>query len=279
VGSLELVAEGWDNTVWLVDGPGRFPFRAGRSRSRHRAGDRRPFFGAAFLPGHEAPDAGLSDAGHSGWGGRSPGSCGRFTALRSTSSSRPISMGEPTWRGAPRRAAWTAQRGGRASRSLESTRVRLAPARGGRPVAAGRADGRRARGSPRPPCPRRPGGSGGRRHRLRGRLPSRSVDRPAAPCGASCRGRGVPRSWASTDTWASPSCSARALLALFLSARSRRTRTRREWRAWSARRSAASRGRLSTKGWPERKHPRAIRGGDVRDNPGGGSAGLRTVLG
>jgi aminoglycoside phosphotransferase (APT) family kinase protein len=90
VDSLELVAEGWDNAVWLVDGSWafRFPRRAmaipgvereiavlprlapvlplpipvpafvGRPAHRYPW----PFFGAPFLAGREAADAALSDS-------------------------------------------------------------------------------------------------------------------------------------------------------------------------------------------------------------------------
>jgi aminoglycoside phosphotransferase (APT) family kinase protein len=88
-GSLELLAEGWDNTVWVADGRWafRFPRRAiaipGVEREiavlprlapllpapvpcpelvgRPAHGFPWPFFGAPLLPGREAADAGLGD--------------------------------------------------------------------------------------------------------------------------------------------------------------------------------------------------------------------------
>lgn len=91
LGSLELVGEGWDNTVWRVDARWafRFPRRqialSGIARELAvlpvlapllplpvpdpvfvgRPGDVYPwpFFGCRFLPGHEPAEAGLDDEG------------------------------------------------------------------------------------------------------------------------------------------------------------------------------------------------------------------------
>jgi aminoglycoside phosphotransferase (APT) family kinase protein len=88
--SIELVGEGWDNTVWLVDGAWvfRFPRRAAAvpavkrqvaalprlaprlplpiptpvHHGRPGAGYPWPFYGARFIPGREVADAALEDA-------------------------------------------------------------------------------------------------------------------------------------------------------------------------------------------------------------------------
>jgi aminoglycoside phosphotransferase (APT) family kinase protein len=97
VDSLELIAEGWDNAVWLVDGTWafRFPRRSiaipGVEREiavlprlapllplpipvptfvgRPAHGYPWAFFGARFLPGREVADADLSDDARSGIAG------------------------------------------------------------------------------------------------------------------------------------------------------------------------------------------------------------------